>query len=62
MDCRSCVCARSMVFDDQAGKIRTAGEAEDTAPREYEIPNPDSCLSVDRVLRRLQLGLHREVA
>lgn len=49
-----------IVFDDQEGKIRNAAEAVETARREYEAPDPVIGSSVDRVLRKLKLGAHRE--
>lgn len=48
-----------MVLDDQEGKIRNAVEAVETARREYEASDPVIGSSVDRVLRRLNLGPYR---
>jgi len=45
-----------VVFDDQEGKVRNAAEAVETARREYEAPDPAVGSSVDRILRRLNLG------
>lgn len=49
-----------IVFDDQEGKIRNPAEAVETARREYEAPDPYIGSSVDRVLRKLNLGSYRD--
>lgn len=49
-----------IVFDDQEAKIRTAGEACETARREYEAPDPDIKSMTDQILRDLKLGPYRE--
>jgi hypothetical protein len=49
-----------IVFDDQEGKVRNAGEAREVARVEYETPDPNLHSVVDKVLRDLKLGPYRE--